>query len=514
MLKKVTKLFFSLSLLCLFLYTPIFAQDQSWSEVMAINLKNVGPIYENEAVKGYYMFYEVEKKNRKTKRYLLQFLDNNLNVMAKEYITGSNHLSLIEGDYNGKNILLKFMDAKEKIYIYRQYNTSAELISKTTKEYDPKLASSASVGSGAIPVPNQGFANIEIVKNKKWGYEINFIPNKKGAKGWTYKSDVKSKAIESAGIIGANEEILLLLVSKIPKMMSKQVDTYLLGIDAKTGKKRFLNKMEDTKYNTAFSNLYVDKKSGELTLMGSYYDKSDRTSSNKSKGLCIYTMGADGEIISKKYLGWTKEIKKILPVNKKGKLADMGYMYFQSIFKTDDGRLFAVAEQYKKAADALGITANIASGLLRNVSTNMSGSQAQVEDIMVLEFSSDQELVDVTVFEKNKSKLSLPAGSTFTNMNALGHLVKYYGGFDFAFTQHHRDEDVFSFVFNDYDRKSKNWDLKSVTYADGEYVMDQMTLTSRKSDFILLQGKKGHVMVAEYDSKAKKLDMRLEKINF
>ena len=83
MLKKVTKLFFSLSLLCLFLYTPIFAQDQSWSEVMAINLKNIGPIYENEAVKGYYMFYEVEKKNRKTKRYLLQFLDNNLNVMAK-----------------------------------------------------------------------------------------------------------------------------------------------------------------------------------------------------------------------------------------------------------------------------------------------------------------------------------------------------------------------------------------------------------------------------------------------
>jgi len=262
------------------------------------------------------------------------------------------------------------------------------------------------------------------------------------------------------------------------------------------------------------TNLYVDKESGELTLLGSYYDKSDRTSSNKSKGLCIYAMGADGEIISKKYLAWTKEIKKVLPVNKKGKLADMGYMYFQNIFKTNDGRLFAVAEQYKKNVDALGVTANVLSGLMKNFSTDMGGTNVKIEDIMVLEFSADHDLTDVAVFEKNKSYQSLPAGGAFTNMNTIGHLVKYYGGFDFAFTQHHRDQDIFSFVFNDYDRKSKNWNLKSVTYADGEYATDQITLTSDKSDFILLQGKSGHVMLAEYDSKAKTLDMRLEKINF
>ena len=170
--------------------------------------------------------------------------------------------------------------------------------------------------------------------------------------------------------------------------------------------------------------------------------------------------------------------------------------------------------QYRKSVDALGVTANIVSGLFSNVSSDMSNTNVKIEDIMVLEFSTDHDLTDVAVFEKNKSTQSLPAGGTFTNMNSIGHLVKAYGGFDFAFTQHHRDEDIFSFVFNDYDRKSKNWDLKSVTYADGEYVMDQITLTSRKKDFILLQGKKGHVMVAEYDSKAKKLDMRLEKINF
>ncbi len=514
MLNKVIKLFFSLSLMCLFLYTPVLAQDQSWSEVMEIDLKNLGPIYDNEEVKGYYMFYEVEKENRKTKKYLLQFLDNNLNVMAKEYITGSNHLSLIEGDFNGKNILLTFMDSKEKLYIYRQYNTSAELVSKTTKDYDPKLAGYASIGTGARPVPNQGFINVEMVKNKKWGYEINFISNEKGAKGWTYKSDVKSKAIESASIIGVNEELLLVLVSKMPKMMSKEVNTFLLGIDAKTGKKRFLNSMEDTKYNTEFTTMYADKESGELTLMGSYYNKSDRTSSDKSKGLCIYTMGTDGEIISKKYLGWTKEIKKILPVNKKGKLTDMGYMYFQNIFKTNDGRLFAVAEQYRKSVDALGVTANIVSGLLSNVTSDMSNTNVKIEDIMVLEFSADHDLTDVAVFEKNKSTQSIPAGGTFTNMHALGHLTKMYGGFDYVFTQQHRDTDVFSFVFNDYDRKSKNWDLKSVTYTDGAYSTDQIALTSSKSDFILLQGKKGHVMLAEYDSKAKKLDMRLEKINF
>lgn len=521
MFNKVSKLLFSLSFLCLFLYTPAFAQDQSLSKVMSINLKNIAPIYENEEVKGYYMFYEVEKKDRKTKRYLLQFLDNNLNVMAKKYITGSNYLTLVEGHYNGENILMKFADPKEKLLTFRQYNTSAELISKTTKEYNPRYtsyssdgkgANMTSVGAGVLPIPNQGFANIELVKNKKWGYEIKFIPNKKGSKGWTFKSNASSKEIEMANFIGANKELLIATVAKRPSMMSKDVSYHLLGIDTKTGKKRFLNKMGDSKYNTMFLNQYFDK--DELTLFGLYYDKKDKPGTNKSKGLCMYTMNTEGEVISKKYLSWTKDIKKFLPVNEKGKLNEIGYMFFQSIFKTNDGRLFAVAEQYKKNADAVGITANIASSLLNGVSTNMSASKVQVEDIMVLEFSSDQDLVDVAIFEKNKSNMSLPTGGTFMNMQMAGLLVNYYGGFDYVFTQQHRDEDVFSFVFNDYDRKSKDWTVKSVTYADGSYAIDEMALTSNISDFILLQGKNGHVMLAEYNSKAKKLDMRLEKINY
>ena len=96
----------------------------------------------------------------------------------------------------------------------------------------------------------------------------------------------------------------------------------------------------------------------------------------------------------------------------------------------------------------------------------------------------------------------------------MGLYVNYLGGFDYVFTQKHRDSDVYSFVFNDYNRETKNWQIKSVTHADGEYATDDIDMKGSYSDFLVFQGKKGHVMIAEYDAKGKKLDLRLEKINF
>ena len=47
-------------------------------------------------------------------------------------------------------------------------------------------------------------------------------------------------------------------------------------------------------------------------------------------------------------------------------------MYFQNIFKTSDGHLFAVAEQYKRNLDGLGITANLVSNFLGGEGNNSS----------------------------------------------------------------------------------------------------------------------------------------------
>jgi len=295
--------------------------------------------------------------------------------------------------------------------------------------------------------------------------------------------------------------------------MSKKITKYMVGIDPKTGEEKFKNKIEDDKYNTMFVGHYLDKETDELTLFGYYYDKSDNVGSNKTKGLCVYTLDAAGTFTSQTHLGWTSDIQKHLSVNAKGRLKEVGYMYFQNIFKTSDGRLFAVAEQYKRNLDGLGITANLVSNFLGGEGNN-SSTKVVIEDIMVFEFNPDFDLTDVTIFDKNKSKQTLLEGSSFTNMELLGHLVKSYGGFDYVFTQQHRDNDVFSFVFNDYDRDEKNWKVKTVTYAEGEYSTDEVSLSSNYKDFILLKGKKGHVMLAEYDEKAKKLNMRLEKINF
>ena len=505
-------------LLCICLTSTFFmAQGQSWSDVLSVNLKNIAPIYENNNVKGYYMFYEVEKKDRKTRKYLLQFLDENMNVIAKKYITGTRTLELLEGHYNGQNLLLKFSDSKEKVITFRVYNTAAELVYKKTKSLDVKRnftggskgAEVTAIGAGVIPVSNKGFANIELVRNKRMGYEVTYLQNEKGRKGWVYATDAKSKEFQTANFMGTTKDLILITVTKRPNGFSTETTNYLLGIDINSGKKRFEHKLEDKEYKVLFMNSYFDENTKKLTLMGLFFDRKNSVASNRSKGLCIYTVDETGTVNDKKYLGWTTEISKLLPVNHKGKIEDVGYMFFQNIFRTSDGRLFAVAEQYRKRMSGVGIAAKV---LNRN--NNISVTKIMIEDIMVLEFTKDNELRDVTFFDKSKSNLALPAGGALLNVQILGQLANYYGGYDYIFTQQHKDSDVFSFVFNDYDREKKNWTIKSVTYVDDAYSTDEMELSSDYEDFIVMQGKSGHVLLAEYNEKKKTLDMRLEKINY
>ena len=54
-----------------------------------------------------------------------------------------------------------------------------------------------------------------VKKEKKPGYEIKFMPNTKGERGWTKGSNPDSKEVETATFIGANEDIILSQVIKM-----------------------------------------------------------------------------------------------------------------------------------------------------------------------------------------------------------------------------------------------------------------------------------------------------------
>jgi hypothetical protein len=105
----------------------VSAQSLSKADVTSVKLRNAGTIIQNGLVKGYYNFYNLDKKDRKNNNYLLSITDENLHEISSVNIVRPNTYLLIEGVYNGDSFGFLFYDAREK---------SVELISydKTLKE--------------------------------------------------------------------------------------------------------------------------------------------------------------------------------------------------------------------------------------------------------------------------------------------------------------------------------------------------------------------------------------------
>ncbi len=500
--------------------TFMYGQQTSIENIRSVKLKNVGTLMEGDEGNGYYAFYEVEKKDKKTRVYSVKFLDANMNEIGKKTITGTKFLSLVDGEYNGDNLFLKFIDVKDSEITYRQYSKSGELISKVTEEVkykelqiSPESNSLVANSTGILGVEGKGFLSFLNRKYKKWGYEVRFFPNTKGNKGWTFTSDKASKEIQTVSFLGANDEIALLSVTRRPGAMSKKMDFYMLGLDLNTGEKLFEKKMSDGKNSIMVTSTFFDENTDEVTLMGYYYESAEKVMSGKSKGIMIKKINKKGEYVFDQNLSWASDLSKKLPVNAKGKLDGKGFLYFHEMTQSDDGNYYLIAEQYKKTASAGGIAAGIAASLSGNVTSTMGLANIVIEDLYVLEFSPKFELLGVEVFEKNKSTFNLPQGYEFVNISMLGVFVDLYGGFDFGFLQRAKNEDAFSVVYYNFDRKERVGSINTITRVDGEFANDQIKLES-KGAFRGLPNKHGSIGIVEYLRKERKLNFRTEKFNY
>jgi len=105
----------------------------------------------------------------------------------------------------------------------------------------------------------------------------------------------------------------------------------------------------------------------------------------------------------------------------------------------------------------------------------------------------------------------LISNSLLTGPQRLAYSINYQGGFGYEYTQRSQDNSI-------YREKKKGSKTKyiygAVTYADGEYSSDKVELGRRAHNIAVFPAKPGHVMIIEYIRKQKKLEMRLEKINF
>ena len=507
------------------------AQTHTIGDVLNAKSRGTGPIVKDNSVAGYYTFFELDKKDSRNSNYQLNILDQNLSMLSSKKFSASKEMVALEAAYNDQLLMIKFKDAKTKQYIYRTFDKDAKQagIYKSpiySSEYDYKAIKPGEEGLNVNlhPVGNVGFVNYSIKLKggnlSKTRYSINFFPNNSDstieASGWKHSGRDESEFFESAEYLGFNGKLLLSIVGKRKGLFSQDIEDFILGLDVENGRKVFEIPMEDKKYAVLAFNAVEDPTTSGFFLFGYYFGKDAKTVTGESKGLFAFKMDSTGNITSRKYNSWLADISKLVPIGEeRDKIREAGsHIFFHKFLRTANGNIFGIGEQYTKEASAWGI----ASTLLGGGRGGTSVVKIVVRNMYVFEFDPNFSIKGVKVVAKTKTDVELPGNGTglVNSTRVLGYLVKYLDGFDYAFTQMSKDKSKFSACYTNYehDKDNKGSVCGSINYDGDKLTTDKFNLTSKSTWRKIEPAKPGYIMITEYMKKEKKLEMRLEKINF
>jgi hypothetical protein len=447
-------------------------------------------------------------------------VDENLNKLKDIKFTDSKNIALLESSYNNASVVFMFYDDDQNMLDYRlygmngkqSYTYSKTLDKKSEKYFKTQVAmngSEESQNKNIFDVPGKGFLTITSLReDKNYTYDVNFYASGK-RKTWTY-NPIEDGRFTSAQYLGANDSIAVIEILSKEKLMSKDVESTLLGINLENGKKVFEVRTQDGKNQLYPMNISPVNGTNQFIVIGTYYASGDRLMRDNSEGLGIWLMSSKGKIEKSKYVSWANDMSKFLKVDQKGRVADLGYVYFHKLLQTEDGRIFAVGEGYKKVADGVGIALNVLTQSYRAGVTKL-----KITDMLMLELSQDFNLTNAKIYEKNNNSFSLNTGSDFLTPHSLALAAKSYGAFDYDFTQLGENKASFVVGYSDYER-SKEYSgqtFNSISYYDGKITTDKINLKTKASTVHILPAKPGSIVLMEYFKKDKKLDLRMEKLN-
>ena len=510
---------------------PGGAQTLTKTGVVKIKLRNTGSIIQDTQVKGYYYFYDLEKKDRKNVHYLLSLYDENLRPIHEVDIVRPKTYILVEGVYNGSAFGFLFYDTRSNEIELIAYDRTLKQAGTVKKKIANKnaLAIYGIVAQGndasqalLVGVPDKGFVHYGFTEDKKSHFDLSFYDNTM-KKVWSSSAQQDAMKYEMAMEAFQDELYMGSLIMKKKNTTTKDIEFDLTVQQVTDGKTLFRVPMVTAKYSIMLADVYYNKAEQNFVVFGECYDIGDKELKSQSLGFITVVLDMNGKIVTEKVSTWETEISRVAPVNEKGKFDGSNTnILFHDIIRTADGQIFAVGEQYKKVVSAAGVASQVLAGLGAaggmNAYSNISTMQLNVYNMVIFEFNPDYSLKKVHVFEKDKNQVLLPAGSGYTSSKMLSYYAKAIGGFDFTFSQLARDKNTFVVTYINYDRekgqKSKNV-LSSVVYTpEKTFSVDRLDLNRKSSDYYVHQGKEGYVLVTEYYKKDKKLESRLEKINY
>lgn len=510
--------------LCCLLILGMKSQNYDITGIKKIHPLSLRPLIEQDEVKGYYAFYAIDKASKKQVVYNLAILDNNLKQTYSVEMTKSDKVILLESAYNGAGFCLAFIDLREKMIEYvlldktgKTVGTKSIKVSKSEAQmYQMALTAEESYYSGGmLSVKNKGFLRVGYESESGLRIQLDLIDNS-GKIKWTADSGEpeSEKSFESASGLYADDKTIIAAISTRGKKLSaKGMETDLVFLNTDSGKELFKIKQNGAKNQLQFFGADYNENSSTFFVYGQYFATGDNLLKDDSKGLFIQEVGLDGKIKNESYTPWAGDINRIIVKKMKDKMKDNMKIFIHKVVRTSDGKMFAIGEQYRKAASALGI----ASMALSGGKSGVAAVKIEMYNILAFEFDNNFKIKDVHVVEKEKSNVSLPQGMGMMDANVLGFAMATWGYFDYCFTTTTSDKKQFNCAYINFDRDKEagsDYTIGSVACnKEQKIVFDKMKLTSDPTFFRVLPCKPGYIAIYEYFKKKKKAVLRLEKQN-
>jgi hypothetical protein len=519
----------TLSMMLLFMVTSVFAQTESLSGFRSISKRNINTIQDGSEVKGYSIFYKVDKADKKNDNYAMNVYDENLTrVKTLEFKKQRNVTFLLGNAFNGDAMALMFYNTKEKAYELESYDNSLKKLAtkkvpNTSKSEKMSIQQNIMmqakgndpgelVGIGLFGVPGQGFVKAGLT-DKSDGYSFTMYDNNMNEK-WTLATPKSPKEYEVFFVYDVSEDYIAGAIIRRPGKMSKKFTYYVGVVDVKTGKLVIDAPIETSaSEQLSINGISIDKDRNEFIVSGDSYNLSDKPGVNKSKGFYVKKFSPDGKITAQAIYSWNNDVKKVLPAEA-SESVEKGFLNFTHKMVVDElGKVIIVTEQYRTTADAMGIASNILGG-----GYGASMTKVQIENIMLFELSPALELTTVKFYDKNKSNVGLQPGMEFYGTGMMGYFVKLMGGFDYQFIQVSNDKKEFNIAFTNWEKekgeKAKKYIGNIIFNEKGEYTLDKIDVTNKAAAYFIYPAKPGHVMMVDWLRKEKTVGLKLVKLNY
>lgn len=514
------------------LIMSVKAQNYDITGVKRIHPLSLRSLIEQDEVKGYYAFYQLDKASKKEALYNLSILDNNLKQTYSVELKKSDKLALLESSYNGAGFCLSFVDMREKVLEYQMLDKTGKTVGSYTLEiskneaqaYQGALAAEESFyAGGMLAIKNKGFLRMGYEKKSGMRVELEMIDNT-GKLKWSINSGVgeDEKSYESAeGLYADDKTIVTAFTTRGKKMSTKGMENFLKFVDVDSGKELFNYKQNDGQYLVQNFGVSYDQNSNSFFVYGQYFGKEDNILKDDSKGMFIQEVGRDGKLKSESYTPWAPEINGLIVKKLKGDLEKNMKTFIHKVVRTADGKVFAITEHYRKAVNGGAMAARAGLAVLGgltgvNTSSNVSAVKVELYNMVVFEFDNALKIKDVHIVEKEKTNVSLVQGMGTIDANKLGFFLQMWGDFDYAFTTVTPDRTQFNSAYVNYDKDKEagsKYTVGNITYKDNNVKVDRIKLTGKPTFFRVLPTKPGYIAIYEYFKKEKKAVLRLEKLN-